>query len=323
MGRYGGSSMKKQRPLKGSNQLSKNVGPSLNDEKKIFISHAAQDEPIIVRPFIDDILLGALNVKYTDIFCTSADGMKVESGEDWRNAIKESIQNSKITFLFITPNYKESEMCLNEMGAAWVLSGKVIPLIVDPINYKTVGILQNINQIENLQDEPGLCRIRDIVRIYLEIPSDDIKSDRWTTQTKKFLNTIKKNIEYHPFQPPLDRKIFDRTISDHKELELTVESLRNELEQLRHHCDQLRKIKDAEEIKVVDEYFENYSDLENFESLCKIVQEKLKPFHSIIIGIIYKTFTGKNMMINIDRLQDKIHESIAREFVTEDFEADW
>jgi hypothetical protein len=93
--RYGDSRMKKQRPLKVSNKLSKNVEPSPNYEKRIFISHASKDEPIIVSPFIDDILVGALNVKYTDIFCTSADGMKVESGEDWRNAIKESLQNSK------------------------------------------------------------------------------------------------------------------------------------------------------------------------------------------------------------------------------------
>ena len=121
--------------------------------KKIFISHALADEPII-NSLIDDLLVGALSVKVRDIFCTTTDGMKIDSGKDWRNCIQEALQKSKITLLVITSNYKESEVCMCEMGAAWVTSSKTLPFIVDPITYDNVGIIQQPKQIEKLLDEP-------------------------------------------------------------------------------------------------------------------------------------------------------------------------
>src|SRR5258708_5696379 len=117
--------------------------------KKIFISHASKDASIM-KAFIDEILVGALAVKLNDIFCTTTDGTKILSGDDWRNSIREALIASKITFLIITPNYKESEVSLCEMGAAWVCSGVVIPLIVEPINFTTVGIIQQPKQVEKL-----------------------------------------------------------------------------------------------------------------------------------------------------------------------------
>ena len=85
--------------------------------KKIFVSHSSKDEKI-VKMFVEDILDLGLSVKTSEIFCTTTDGTKIESGEDWRNAIKDNLQSSKVTILIITPNYKESEICQNEMGAA-------------------------------------------------------------------------------------------------------------------------------------------------------------------------------------------------------------
>jgi len=114
--------------------------------KTIFLSHSSKDK-VISDYFIDDILVLGLSIKRKDIFCTSADGTKPESGEDWRESIKDALINSKIVILLITSNYKESEMCQNEMGAAWVCSNKTIPLILEPINYETVGVIQQTKQV--------------------------------------------------------------------------------------------------------------------------------------------------------------------------------
>ncbi len=154
--------------------------------KRIFISHASKDKEI-VQAFMNEILIGALGIKITDIFCTTTDGTKIESGNDWRNDIQEHLVGSKVTFLIITPNYKESEICLNEMGAAWVLSGRTIPLIVEPVNYESVGLLQVVKQVEKIQDSKSLDRIRDVLQEDLEIPANEIPSDRWTDQKEKFL----------------------------------------------------------------------------------------------------------------------------------------
>jgi hypothetical protein len=95
--------------------------PEVSHMTCIFISHASKDKKII-DAFIDDILVGSGLVELDDIFSTTTDGTKIDSGEDWRNSIKDHLEKAKITFQIITPNYKESEVCLNEMGAAWVLS---------------------------------------------------------------------------------------------------------------------------------------------------------------------------------------------------------
>ncbi len=166
--------------------------------KKIFISHSSKDE-VIVTNFIDKILVGALSVKVNEIFCTTTDGTKIKSGEDWRNSILKALQSSKIIFLIITPNYKESEVCLCEMGAAWITSSEVVPLIVDPINYSNVGTIQEPKQIEKLLDDRCLDRIRDLVQEKLEINPQDIQSDRWSTKKNEFLRKIEKHLKEKPF----------------------------------------------------------------------------------------------------------------------------
>jgi len=99
---------------------SKTQNPSSMAEvkgKTIFISHASKDKEI-AEAFLDIILHGALSVPINEIFCSSTDGTKIKSGADWRDSIKTNLLSAQINFLIITPNYKESEVCMNEMGAA-------------------------------------------------------------------------------------------------------------------------------------------------------------------------------------------------------------
>ena len=183
------------------------IEPKTGQGKTIFISHAIKDKEI-VNAFVDLILLGALSVPLDQIFCVSTDGTKIKSGSDWRDSIKESLTNVKINFLIITANYKESEVCLNEMGAAWITNALVLPLIVEPINYKTVGVIQEPNQIEKLLDESSLDRIKDIIQDVLTIPSSLIRTDRWTVKKREFLSSVKRHLAANPFQLPMDRDAF-------------------------------------------------------------------------------------------------------------------
>lgn len=221
--------------------------------KSIFISHASKDNEI-VDAFIDIILQGALSVPIDKIFCVSTDGTKIESGADWRDSINKSLLSAKINFLIITPNYKESEVCLNEMGAAWVTSATVLPLIVEPINYKTVGVIQEPNQIEKLLDEKSLDRIKDKVQEKLEISPALVKSDRWTVKKKEFLIRVKKYLEFHPFQVPMDREVFDRILQEKFDLEITITSLIHEKSKLE---DLIRKLKAAKNQIEVSEIIKN------------------------------------------------------------------
>ena len=290
--------------------------------KSIFISHATKDKEI-TDAFIDIILHGALSVSIDKIFCVSTDGTKIKSGADWRDSIKESLLSAKINFLIITPNYKESEVCLNEMGAAWVTSATVLPMIVDPINYKTVGVIQEPNQIEKLLDEKSLDKIKDIVQEKLKIPSALIKSDRWTAKKKEFLLRVKKHLTTTPFEVPMDRDAFDELIKERADLENTINNLIEGKAELESLISELRKAKDKNEVAAIIKSRKPSSQFQEFIELCAIVKQRLSNNGRIINGIIFKSYSGKDVTIKWEGNKEEIDEALANDFIDEDLDIKW
>lgn len=267
--------------------------------------------------------MGALSVPIDKIFCVSTDGTKIKSGSDWRDSIKESLLSAKVNFLIITPNYKESEVCLNEMGAAWVTSAYVLPLIIEPINYKTVGIIQEPTQIEKLLDENSLDRIKDIIQEELQIPSTLIKSDRWTIKKKEFLSKVKRHVASNPFQVPIDRNEFNRLQNENIDLNKTVDSLIEEKSGLEQLIKDLELAKNKEDVKKVLKKRRLNSDFDEFVSVAEKSKKQLQMFSPIMRGIIFKEFTGKDIKINWEYYRPDIDEAIAQDYVTDELEADW
>ena len=56
----------------------------------------------------------------------------------------------------VSKNYKSSEVCLNEMGAAWALEKNVIPIIIDDIEFSEMGILYQVKQGMKIKDDARL-----------------------------------------------------------------------------------------------------------------------------------------------------------------------
>jgi hypothetical protein len=164
----------------------------------IFISHASQDRKIIEN-FINYILNLGLEIKTEDIFSSTTAGTKPPIGMKWRDIIKDRLKNAKVVFMFITTNYKNSEICHNEGGAAWILSKKIIPLIVEPIDYSNVGIIYGESQVEKLTESESLDRVRVELERILEI-QPTVSHPSWTRQKNNFLSFLRKYIEKNPFR---------------------------------------------------------------------------------------------------------------------------
>lgn len=290
--------------------------------REIFISHSSGDK-FIVNSFIDDILIGVLGIKMTNIFCTSTDGAKITSGEDWRSEIRSNLISSKVTFLIISPNYKESEVCQNEMGAAWVLSSRVLPLIIEPINFKTVGIIQEPKQIEKLFDESSLDRIKDIIQEEFEIPPNEIKSDRWTAKKKEFLIKCKKHLKENPFDKAFDKSEFQELQKENKALEATVESLIEEKQENLQLIEALQQAKDKDEVREIMKDQMDLTDYEEFTKLTKEVRKELNKYESIIVGIIFKNYTGKDVQINWQGNRSELDDGLSRGYYDEEFDINW
>ncbi len=296
--------------------------PKTKEVKNVFISHSSKDKEI-ADAFVDIILHGAMSIDLDEIFCISTEGTKIKSGDNWRDSIKSSLISSKVTFLIITPNYKESEVCLNEMGAAWVLSSLVLPTIVEPITFKTVGVIPEVTQVEKLLDEGSLDRLKDAVQAALAIPSSKIASDRWSTKKKEFIRRVQKHIASVPFVLPIERTKFDSLVEENKVLNNSLDDMFDEKQKLEQEIKELEKTKNASEVKKIKEKFHPSSLWDRFEQLCNNITKQLTTHKAIIRGIIFNTYTNKNITINWQSYEAIIDDARADDIIDEDMEADW
>jgi hypothetical protein len=112
----------------------------MND--KIFISHSSKDIRYI-ESFVKSILKLGLDIPHQRIFCSSMEGHGIQSGEYIPDRLREEMNKSILAFLFVSDNYKSSEVCLNEVGAAWVTLNKtqIIPILLPKTRFDKLGFL--------------------------------------------------------------------------------------------------------------------------------------------------------------------------------------
>lgn len=165
------------------------------EEKTIFISHSSKDV-WLVTPFIEKILNLGLELPRDKIFYTSEKDTGIRSGQDFKKVIFENLQGAKAVIQIITENYKQSEICLNEMGAAWVLSDNVIPFIMHPVRFDTVGFIHNTTQLLRINQEEDLYQFQDD---HSELNGGKrIKQSNYHKQVKDFLEIIQKGSFGYP-----------------------------------------------------------------------------------------------------------------------------
>ena len=123
-----------------------------------------------------------------DIFCTSIEGMKIKNGEDIRQHIQNNVNFADFAILLISPNYKQSEICLNEMGAVWAINKKVKTYVLPGLKESKVGWLIDTKAAEKINDMTALASLYDtFVRFYNLSGNTEL----WTAQAMKFCNTLK------------------------------------------------------------------------------------------------------------------------------------
>jgi len=160
----------------------------------VFISHSSKDKPL-VEQFVDEILQLGMGISRDRIACTSIEEMGIPNGTKMREWIQEKIADCQIAFLMISPNYKKSEICLNEMGAVWALEKDVKILLLPGIDYGNFGWLEEIRQAGHIESEGVLDQLYDDLR---EEFGSDKKVSEWGRHKKKFLDYCKKLAKKEP-----------------------------------------------------------------------------------------------------------------------------
>lgn len=158
------------------------------EKKKIFISHSSKDVDII-EDFVDHILGLGIGINTKDIFCSSIEGMDIRNGGDLRRHIQSNIRFADFSYLMISDNYKQSEVCLNEMGAVWAYDSNVRIYMLPNTSIDAIGWLCNVRKGDFLNNPIVLDEIKREMCEYYNLPDT---GTTWSRQRELFVRQNEK-----------------------------------------------------------------------------------------------------------------------------------
>lgn len=116
--------------------LSHSQGGASGMKKKplIFISHSSKNKDQVAK--IADLLRSINLSPRRDIFCSSLPGYGIPNGVNIFDFLRERFLNYDLHIIFVhSPEYYESPVSLNEMGAAWVLRANATSLLLPDFDF--------------------------------------------------------------------------------------------------------------------------------------------------------------------------------------------
>lgn len=153
-------------------------------KKRIFISHASKDKELIGK-FVDSIFLLGMGMDSEIIAYTSREDTGVPAGESIPQFIQDNIACADIVLLMISDSYKNSEVCLNEMGAAWALNKHIIQVLLPNISFDKLGWLCSLDKALKIDDADSIDGLCEVFTDKLDI---GIKPSAWNRNKAVFLS---------------------------------------------------------------------------------------------------------------------------------------
>lgn len=100
----------------------------------VFISHSSKNKDQVAK--IAE-MLRSINLRPgIDIFCSSLPGYGIPNGKNIFDFLKEKFLDYNLHIIFVhSPEYYESPVSLNEMGAAWVLKTKATSILLPGVGF--------------------------------------------------------------------------------------------------------------------------------------------------------------------------------------------
>lgn len=122
-------------------------------KKKVFISHASKDISA-VKHIVE--LLELIGFDKSNMFCSSIEPYGIPTGMDIYEYLKKQFEDFDLHVIFVlSNNYYSSAACLNEMGAAWVLSCNKTVMLLPGFNFSDIDGAINPRKIA-IQFKPGM-----------------------------------------------------------------------------------------------------------------------------------------------------------------------
>ncbi|RED76029.1 toll/interleukin-1 receptor domain-containing protein [Cohnella phaseoli] len=255
---------------------------------KIFISHSSLDNRL-VNPLMD-LIQTQFGLTRSNFFNTSDE--ELQAGGQWIEEIKQGMHDSSLVLPVITPNYLESAFCLCELGATWVKSADLIPIIVPPLDYKALNAtpFRSVYQTVSLDSEEGLTRLYDAIT-KRGIGQGNVT--RFLSRAKQFserdLAPFIKEMEQREVVTPALVKNLKADVARYKE---AFESSESEMDQLREENKKLRLMKDAKEVKQMD--YERMDEWDEFMAAAEEAKSILNSLPRYAVSVLYQNYKSNH-----------------------------
>lgn len=189
--------------IKGLNLDGKEGKNAIEDDKKnsplVFVSHSSNDKDII-KLFVDNILKKGLGLKDENIVFTSYEATGITPGDNIPNYIKTHIKDANIVLAMISRNYKTSEVCMNEVGAAWALEKVPVQVLLPNVKIDNLGWLINLDKAARLDDNESLDSLEEIICKQMNIPIPTAR--HWNPCTRDFLEALQNTPDLYDKEEP-------------------------------------------------------------------------------------------------------------------------
>lgn len=156
-------------------------------KKRIFISHASKDKELVSK-FVDSIILLGMGLESEIIAYTSRDDTGVVPGESIPLFIQNNIACADVVLLMISDNYKNSEVCLNEMGAAWALNKHIIQILLPNTSFDKLGWLESLKKAIKIDCDESIDSLCEVFADRLDF---GIKPSVWNRNKAVFISYCK------------------------------------------------------------------------------------------------------------------------------------
>lgn len=211
---------------------------------KFFISHSSIDKTV-VELFKEIVLKEGMGFTDADIIFTSNPETGVPLGSSIPQYIKDNILSCDYVFFMVSENYRKSDICLNEMGAAWALDKIVKPFLLGDVSFSSIGWLYDKNLCAAINNSEHLDELRDeLVNKY----NTNVKTVVWNRKKEQFLEKIsslkdeKIESQILPSEEP-DNSNEELGLLDYREkCEEAVDDFTNHIGIITNECKQLTQL---------------------------------------------------------------------------------
>lgn len=159
----------------------------------IFISHSSKNKDQVAK--IADLLRSINLSPHRDIFCSSLPGYGIPNGANIFDFLRERFLNYDLHIIFVhSPEYYESAVSLNEMGAAWVLRTNATSLLLPGFDFSGMkGVIGSDSIAIKLDGDRSEIKDR-LNQLRRELESEFDISDNediiWEEARDKFIREI-------------------------------------------------------------------------------------------------------------------------------------